>query len=485
LELKKSEVLHTGAEISMTYQSPFTIRYASDEMRSLWSERALRILWRRVWIAVAEAQTEAGLVSSDQLDDLKEQATNIDLERALKIENEIGHDLVAELKTFAEQCPLGGKVLHWGLTSADIKDNADVIRQRAALALLLRQMKDLLLKFATVIESTSHIPIMGYTHLQTAEPTTLGYRLASYAQDLMIHYENLGQNRKNLRGKGIRGSVGTAATFVDMLVGSPTDANSLETEIMGKLGLQAFPVSNQTYPRIQDYILLGSLAGLTASLHKFAIDVRILQSPGFSVLAEPFGDKQVGSSAMPFKRNPEHSETVCSLARLVIASVSTAWQNAAYTLLERTLDDSANRRSIIPEAFLACDEILHLVTEIISGLEIDELSIKQQLEIHGPFAAVERVLTALVQQGADRQEMHERLRQHSMRAWEAIRNGNTNPLIDLLCADTALLKYLQPTRIRSLMEIQTYLGLAPQKATEFALQIRHKFIAPETSDEPK
>jgi adenylosuccinate lyase len=467
----------------MTYQSPFTIRYASDEMRSLWSERALRILWRRVWIAVAEAQAEAGLVSSAQLDDIKKQATNINVERARQIEKDIGHDLVAELRTFAEQCPDGGGILHWGLTSADVKDNADVIRQRAALALILRQMKDLLLRFAEKIETTSDIPVMGYTHLQTAEPTTLGYRLASHAQDLLIHFENLGQIRRNLRGKGIRGSVGTGATFVDMLTDLPIDARNLETDIMSKLGLQAFPISSQTYPRIQDYFLISALAGLAASLHKFAIDVRILQSPGFSVLAEPFGEKQVGSSAMPFKRNPERSETACSLARLVIASVSTVWQNAAYTLLERTLDDSANRRTTIPEAFLACDEILHLVMEVMDGLEFDENSIHQSLEIYGPFVAIERVLTGLVHEGANRQEMHEQLRHHSMRAWEAIRSGNPNPLIDLLCADTTLLKYLQPSRIRSLMEVQTYLGFAPQKAADFAQQIRQKFIASETSDE--
>jgi adenylosuccinate lyase len=467
----------------MTYQSPFTIRYASDEMRSLWSERALRILWRRVWIAVAEAQAEAGLVTEDQLKELKKQATNINLERALEIEKDIGHDLVAELRAFAEQSPQGGKILHWGLTSADVKDNADVIRQRAALALILRQIKELLLRFAEKIEVTSHLPVMGYTHLQTAEPTTLGYRLSSYAQDLMIHFENLGQIRRNLRGKGIRGSVGTSATFVDMLAGLTIDAQDLETEIMSKLGLQAFPISNQTYPRIQDYRLIGALAGLAASLHKFAMDLRILQSPGFTILAEPFGDQQVGSSAMPFKRNPERAETACSLARLVIASVSTLWQNAAYTLLERTLDDSANRRSVIPEAFLACDEMLHLVIEIVDGLEVDENSIHQNLETYGSFAAVERVLTALVHEGANRQEMHERLRQHSMRAWEAIRSGNPNPLVDLLCGDTALLKYLQPTRIRSLMEIQTYLGLAPQKAEDFAAQIRHKFIASESLEE--
>lgn len=268
----------------MTYQSPFTIRYGSEEMRALWSERALRILWRRVWIAVAESQAEFDLITPEQLEDLKSQASTIDLTRAWEIEKEIGHDLVAELRTYAEQCPTGGAILHWGLTSADVKDNADVLRQKAALALLLRSIKELLLRFADQIKENADRPVMGYTHLQTAEPTTLGYRLASYAQDLLIHFENLAQIHRNLRGKGIRGAVGTAATFVEMSVDAPVDASELEVEIMSKLRLQAFPVSNQTYPRIQDYWLMAALGGLAASLHKFAFDLRILQSPGFNTL---------------------------------------------------------------------------------------------------------------------------------------------------------------------------------------------------------
>jgi adenylosuccinate lyase len=467
----------------MTYQSPFSIRYGSDEMRVLWSERAMRILWRRVWIAVADAQETAGLVKPEQVEDLRKHATDIDLSRAREIEAEIGHDLVSELKTYSEQCPLGGAILHWGLTSADVKDNADVLRQKAALALILRSLKMLLLRFADQIQATADLPAMGYTHLQPAEPITLGYRLAGYAQDLVVHFENLSQIRRNLRGKGIRGSVGTAATFVEMLQEKSIDPATLETDIMKRLGLQAFPISTQTYPRIQDYQLMAALAGLAASLHKFAFDLRVLQSPGFAVLAEPFGEKQVGSSAMPFKRNPEKAETACSLARLVIASVTTLWQNSAYTLLERTLDDSGNRRSTIPEAFLVMDEMLNIVNTIIDGLVIDETAIDQTLETYGPFAAVERVLTALVQAGADRQEMHERLRQHSMHAWEAVRKGESNPIADSLCADTTLLKFLQPVQIRSLLEIRTYLGVAPQKAKEFASQIRSKFLSLEQLDE--
>ena len=201
----------------MSYQSPFSTRYASDEMRAIWSEKAQRILWRRVWIAVAEAQSTAGLVTREQVEDLKSQATNIDLGRAYEIEDEIGHDLVAELQTFAEQCPQGGPILHWGMTSADVKDNADILRQHTALSLLLRGMRRLLLRFADQIHEYSDLAVMGYTHLQPAEPTTLGFRLAVYAQDIAAHFENLARLRNVLQGKGIRGSVGTAATFKEML----------------------------------------------------------------------------------------------------------------------------------------------------------------------------------------------------------------------------------------------------------------------------
>ena len=466
----------------MTYQSPYTTRYASPEMRSIWSETSKRRVWRRVWVAVAEAQAAAGLVSPEQLDDLRLNANKIDIARALEIEAEIGHDLMAELRTFSEQSVKGGAILHWGLTSADIQDNAEIVRQKAALAILIEALREVLLKLAELIERHAETAVMGFTHLQPAEPTTLGYRLSFYAQDLFEHTEGLIRLRQHLKGKGIRGAVGTSAPFVDMLEGNEVTPEMLEATVMQRLGIEPFMISSQTYPRIQDYKLLSALAGLAGSFHKFALDFRLMQSPGFPAVREPFAEKQVGSSAMPFKRNPIKAEKICSLARSVYAAQTPVWENAAQAGLERTLDDSANRREVIPEAFLACDEIVSTANAILSGLTIDELGIAEQLERYGPFSALERILTALVMEGADRQEMHEHLREHSLKAWQALQEGQVNPLRDQLAQDTAVLKYLQPGQIRDLLEARSYVGNAPQRARAMAQRITARYASEEKAD---
>lgn len=466
----------------MSYQSPFSQRYGSDEMRVLWSEVTKRHIWRKIWIAVAEVQAAAGLVTAEQIDDIKEHALDIDLARAAEIEAEVHHDLVAELRTFAEQCPLGGGVLHWGMTSADVEDNADVVRQKASLALTLKQLKSLLLEFASRIEGTADLPVLAYTHLQPAIPTTLGYRLSTYAQDLLGHFDTLALRRVSLRGKGIKGAVGTAASFLDMLAGAAVTLDTLESTVMQSLGIEAFPIDTQTYPRVQDFQVHSDLAALAATLHKFAFDLRLMQSPGFGVTFEPFGDQQVGSSAMPFKRNPIMAENICSLARGVAAGAAVAWQNAASNLLERTLDDSGNRRYLLPEAFLACDQMLSTAIDIVGNLEIDPDFADHHLEGYGPFMGIEPLLNRLVKSGADRQEMHERLRQHSMAAWESVRAGNANPLSDRLSGDTSLLKYLQPAQIRELLDVRHYLGFAPQRAKDLVIKIRQRLQPPENSE---
>lgn len=459
----------------MTYQSQFSVRYGSDEMRAVWSEPAKRRAWRRVWLAVAEAQAAAGLVSADQVDELRSHAQDIDLDRAREIESEVQHDLIAELKTYAEQSPAAGGILHWGLTSADVQDNAEVVRQKAALAILLETLHKLLLKFADRIEETRDMPVMGFTHLQPAEPSTLGYRLSVYAQDLLTHFDALLRLHRHLLGKGIRGPVGTAASQLEMLEGTEITPEMLEASVMQSLGIEAYPVSTQTYPRLQDYTLIAALAGLAASLHKFGLDLRLMQSPGIGGASEPFGGDQVGSSAMPFKRNPILAEKICSIARLVAGHVSVVWSNAAEAALERTLDDSANRRIVLPEAFLACDEMLNTANRIMDGLVAAPDQLGDPLASFGAFSALERVLTALVKAGADRQSMHERLREHSMQAWEHVQKGLPNPLVDALAQDTQLLEYLQPGRIRELMHVESYVGLAPQRALEMAERIRDRF----------
>jgi adenylosuccinate lyase len=327
-----------------------------------------------------------------------------------------------------------------------------------------------LLAFAEQITAHRALACMAYTHLQPAEPTTLGYRLAVYAQDLLGHWRVL--NALELKGKGLKGAVGTQASYRELLFGTGRTPEELEAQVLGRLGLAAFPIATQTYARVQDYQLLAALAALAASLHKFAFDLRVLQSSGFGELAEPFGEKQVGSSAMPFKRNPVNAEKICSLARYVAALPAVAWENAAQSLLERTLDDSANRRVLFPEACLALEEMLLTTLKIVRGLNVNVGACEANLAKYGPFAATERVLMALVRAGADRQHMHEKLREHSLKAWEVIAKGKPNPLAHNLAADTEVLRYLQPARLAELMKAEAYVGTAVERAEALAEEIR-------------
>ena len=455
----------------------FASRYGSDEMRALWSDDHKRRTWRRLWVALAEAQAQAGLVTPEQVRDLRLHADKLNTRRALEIEREIGHDVMAEVRAFAEQCPTGGGVIHWGATSADITDNADILRLRESLRLLRGRLAELLAAFADQAALHRGLTCMAYTHLQPAEPTTVGYRLAGYAQDLLEHLRALDQLTAGLRGKGLKGAVGTQAAYGELLAGSGMSAAELETSFLAALELPAFTIATQTYPRSQDYAVLAALAGLAASLHKFAFDLRLLQSAGLGEMAEPFGEKQVGSSAMPFKRNPVNAEKICSLARHVAALPAVAWGNAADSLLERTLDDSANRRVILPEACLALDEILLTALKIVRGLRVNAAACASNLARYGPFAATERVLMALVRAGADRQTMHERLREHSLRAWDVVGKGQANPLAQNLAADPVLLRHLQPARLTELMQAERYTGTAAERTEALVAEIR-RALAP-------
>ena len=449
----------------LTFISPFTWRYGSEEMRFIWSEVYKRRLMRRVWVALAAAQHVAGLVSAEQLADLDAHADDVDIDRALQIERETRHDVMAEIRAYAEQCPIGGGIIHWGATSADITDNVDVMRQREATRLLIESLHRLLAAFARRIEETADLPVMAYTHIQPAEPTTLGYRLAMYAQDLLENYRHLKALLGALRGKGFKGAVGTQAGFVEILQGTGLTAEQMEALAMARLDLPYFPVTSQTYTRQQDLRIVQELAGIASSLHKFALDFRILQSPPFGEWAEPFGKRQVGSSAMPFKRNPVIAENICSLARFVAAQTSVAWDNASQAVLERSLDDSANRRVFLPESFLAVDEIIRRATSLVEGMTIDRGQSERNLARYGPFAATERVLMALVRAGADRQEAHEWLRELSLQAWAAIRRDEPNPLTVLLAANERIGGYLSTDALHDLMNVKAYTGTAADRAT--------------------
>ncbi len=459
-----------------TYLSPFTWRYGSDEMRHVWSETHKRRLWRQLWVALAKAQLKVGLVSQAQIDDLRAHADEVDLDRAMTIEAEIHHDLMAEVKTFAEQCSVGGRIIHLGATSMDIEDNADALRLRQSLDLILAKLIGLLNELATQIDRWADTPIIGFTHLQPAEPTTLGYRLAQYGFDLLTDLIETRQVRHNIRGKGFKGAVGTSASYQDLLAQNSVGLTTadMESAIMESVGLKSFPVATQTYPRKQDWRVLNALAGVAGSLYKFAFDLRLLQSPPFGEWAEPFGSKQVGSSAMPFKRNPINAENIDSLARLVASLPRMAWDNAAHSLLERTLDDSANRREMLPTAFLATDEILRRATRLIRDLRVDEAAMARNLQKYGTFAATERLLMAAVKGGADRQEMHEVIREHSLVAWAELAEGQANPLLRLLFTDHRVTAYFSQTQIETLMQASSYVGDAPQRAKELARQIREQ-----------
>ena len=458
-----------------TFISPLTWRYGTEEMRRLWSEVNKHRLWRRIWVALAEAQSELGLVTPEQAADLRTHVDEVDLDRTLQIEAEIKHDLMAEVRAFAEQCSLGGGVIHLGATSMDIEDNADALRIRESLDLLLGRLCTLLTHLAERIEAQADHACMGYTHLQPAEPTTVGYRLAQYGLDLLIDLQELQRVRDGVRGRGFKGATGTSASYTQLLT-SPAQAGKsakdLEARAMSKLALEAFPVATQIYPRKQDWLVLNALAGLAGSLYRFAFDLRVLQSQLFGEWSEPFGNSQVGSSAMPFKRNPIAAENLDSLARLVAALPRVAWDNAAHSLLERTLDDKANRRMILPQAFLLTDEMLVRSHQIIQGLVVRDGAVAHNLAIYGTFAATERLLMELVKAGANRQEMHERIRQHSLAAWDAISRGQVNPLAERLAADPAMLAFLPAERVEALLDAGGYVGDAPQRARELAGLIR-------------
>lgn len=475
------------------YQSPFSWRYGSTEMRELWSDKEKRRLWRILWSSLAKVQAEYGLVSFDQVKELESHINDINETRSIEIEKDIKHDLMAELKCYAEQCPKAGAIIHLGATSMDIEDNADALRIRNAMDLVLDKLDNLLLGFANKIEQYAELVVMAYTHIQPAEPTTLGYRLAVWAQDLLEDRNRIKNERDKVRGKGFKGAVGSAASYAELI--GQSKLAQFEEKLSKELLLEFFPIATQTYTRKQDYFVISALAGLGASIHKFALDLRILQTPAIGELSEPFGKNQVGSSAMPFKRNPITAEKIDSLSRAISVMPQLAWHNAALSVLERTLDDSANRRSLLPEAFLICDEILTSTQSIVEGLVVSEEAIKRNMEAYGPFAASERVLMAIAKKGADRQEAHEKLRQHSMKAWaamqgalpealpeallealpeasSAMQSGTGNDLPLRIAKDPYFLSFMEQNELLELMYAGEHIGTAPSRARAMAKEIR-------------
>ncbi|NTU73852.1 adenylosuccinate lyase, partial [Candidatus Roizmanbacteria bacterium] len=413
-----------------------------------------------------------GLVSPEELADLEAHEKNIDIERILEIELETKHDVFAAIKEFGEHAKIGGGKIHLGATSVDILDNTEALRYKEGLSLLRNKLHMLLGLFAEKIEQYAHTPCIGYTHLQPAEPTTIGYRFAFYAQDLLDNVSLLEYVYANTKGKGMKGAVGTAASYELLLKDLPENAQDLESEVMNLLDLKAVLISTQIAPRQQDYLIMSLLSEIASTFAKFAGDLRILQSPNYGEWSEPFGKKQVGSSAMPFKRNPISSEKVCSLARMVSQMPAALLENASLSYLERTLDDSANKRVIVPEGFLAVDEILNTSTKLLKGMHIHEEKIAFNLRQYAPFAATEGVMMECSRKGASRQEMHELLRELSMEAWQEVQNGRKNTLPGLLLTNETILKHISKDDIVRLLEVHNHIGNAPERALQLVTKIK-------------
>jgi adenylosuccinate lyase len=456
------------------FLSPFSWRYGSPGMRRIWSEKHKIEVWRKIWVALATAEYAAGLVSKIELDDLIKHESDIDMMRIQEIEKDTKHDVVAAIREYAEKAKDGGGKIHLGATSMDVVDNTDVFRNHEAIKIIENGVSAVLNSLTEKILKYADFPCIGYTHLQPAEPTTVGYRLAFYAQDLSNARKYLEFARRQFQAKGMKGAVGTRASYAEILEGTKMTSDVLDKKVMDTLGLDAALISTQVYPRQFDYILLSALAAICSSLAKFAGDLRILQSPNFGEWSESFGAKQVGSSAMPFKKNPISAENICSLARYVTALPQVALENASLSYLERTLDDSANKRLIIPEAFLATDQILMTAEKIISGMVINEKRVTYNLNLYAPFAATESILIAAVKNGADRQKMHEILKNISLVAWQEIQAGKPNPMKSLLQANPDVTKYLNTPVIISLLDVTKHVGDAPERARMLVKQIQNK-----------
>lgn len=457
-----------------TYLSPFTWRYGSLEMRQIWSEINKRKLWRKIWVELAQTQNKMGLISKKELDDIKKHQNDIDIEKAQKVEKEIYHDVMAEIKVYSSQCKIGGGKIHFGATSTDIIDNADIIQIKKALDLIKNKLKSLLDNFTKQIEKNQDVVCMGYTHLQPAEPTTLGYRLCVYAQDLLWDLEFMEKIEPFLKGKGVKGAVGTSASYQKLLKNTNFSPFDLEEDIMKNLNLDTVDISGQTYPRKIDWFVIIAISSIAQSLHKFNFDLRIMQSPNFGEWSEPRSAKRVGSSAMPFKKNPDKAEKVCSLCRYVSSLLNASWNNPALSLLERTLDDSASRRIFLPESFLAIDECINTTNILIKGLVVFEDAVSVNLQKYGIFSCTENLMMELVRKGANRQEIHEIIRENSMLAWNRISKGKQNDLADFLSNDKRVLEYISKEEIAKFLNPKDLTGIAKERTKRFLKKLKKR-----------
>ena len=415
-----------------TYSDPLTERYASPEMSRVFSAQFKFEAWRRLWLILAEEESRLGLpIPPAALDDMRRNLSNIDFESAAAHEKTTRHDVMAHVKTFGEAAPAAAGIIHWGATSAFVSDNGDLIQMREALALLEGRIASFLGKLRAFAWDNRELACLAYTHFQPAQPTTVGKRACLWAQDFLWDLQEIRRVREGLRFLGAKGATGTQASFLSLFSGDSKKVEALDRAVTERAGFSRRQlVSGQTYSRKQDAVVVAALSGLAQSAHKCATDLRLLQHEG--ELEEPFGKSQIGSSAMPYKRNPMRAERTCAIARHVIALSLDPAFTAATQWLERTLDDSANKRLSTPAAFLSCDAIALILHELFSGLEIRPEAIAANLERELPVLATENILMEAVRRGGDRQELHETLRRL---AHEAARASETRALADRIAAD--------------------------------------------------
>lgn len=448
------------------YENPLITRYGSKEMAGLFSNDKKFRTWRKLWIALAEGEKELGLnITDEQIEEMKANANNINYDAAEQREKEIRHDVMSHIYAYGIQCPKARPIIHLGATSCYVGDNTDLIIMKEGLELLKGKLINAIWHLKEFSLKYRSLPTLAFTHLQPAQLTTVGKRSALWIQDLLMDLESLEYEIKNMRFLGVKGTTGTQASFMDLFDGDNEKVKALDRIVTEKMGFKdSFPVTGQTYPRKVDSRILGVLSQIAQSAYKFSNDLRILQS--MKEIEEPFEKGQVGSSAMAYKRNPMRSERMSSLCRFIILDSVNPAITASTQWFERTLDDSANRRITIPQTFLACDAVLSLYINIIDGIVVHEKVINQHILNELPFMATENILMESVKLGGDRQELHERIRVHSMEAGKVIKEeGGQNDLIDRICTDPSF--KLKKDDILKILKPENYIGRAPQQVEEF------------------
>jgi adenylosuccinate lyase len=450
------------------YENPLISRYASQDMSRLWSDDKKFGTWRRLWVALAEAEQELGLAISDQqIAELRAHVDDIDYDAANRYERRFRHDVMAHVHAYRDVCPTAGPIIHLGATSCYVTDNTDLILFRESLQLVCRRLAGVIDALAEFAVKHRDLACLGFTHLQPAQPTTVGKRACLWAYDLALDLHEAEHRLEQLKARGVKGTTGTQASFMALFDGDHDKVRRLDQLVARKMGFDAtYAVTGQTYTRKIDAQVVDVLSGIAQSAHKLGTDLRLLASR--KEIEEPFEEKQIGSSAMAYKRNPMRSERICSLSRYAISLQSSAAQTLATQWMERTLDDSANRRLVLPQAFLAIDAVLILCQNVCSGLCVYPQVIAKNLRDELPFMATENLLMAAVTAGGDRQLLHERIRQHSHAAGAAVKlEGRSNDLIDRLAADEAF----AGVDWQAAMNPAHFVGRAPQQVDEFVEQI--------------